>query len=82
MAHPAEKKIKTPSNLEVYRAIRKADSEKTDVEIIADLMRIIVFVAVCYNDVIEDGQSPTEVFDRQIFVDCDELAGFFPWPED
>ena len=42
---------------------------------------MIVFVAVCYNDVVEGEQQPNDVFDRTIFLECDDLAGFFPWPE-
>ena len=82
MTHPAEERINTPSDAEVYASIREAFPEKTDVEIIAELARMVVFIAVCYNDVIEGSQPSIEVFDRQIFVDCDELAGFFPWPKD
>ena len=81
MTHPAEARIRTPSDAEVYASIKEAFPDKTDEEIIAELTRLIVFIAVCYNDAIENGQSPTEIFERQIFVDCDELAEYFPWPD-
>ena len=81
MAHPAEAKIRAPSDEEVYSEIRRAFPDKTDEQIIAELMRVIVFVAVCYNDVVEGEQRPNDVFDRTIFLECDDLAGYFPWPE-
>lgn len=82
MTHPAEARIRAPSDAEVYAEVKQAFPDKTDEQIIAELMRIIVCVAVCYNDVVEDGQSPAEVFDRNIFLRCDDLAGFFPWPDE
>ncbi len=82
MTHPVEKRIRTPSDRAIYECAKQAFPEKTDTEIIAELMRIIVFVAVCYNDVIEDGQNAAMVFYRHIFNECDELAEYFPWPED
>jgi hypothetical protein len=42
---------------------------------------MIVFVAVCHNDVVEDGQSAAEVIGRQIFIECEELSEYFPWPD-
>jgi ferredoxin-fold anticodon binding domain-containing protein len=81
MAHPAEAKIRALSDEDVYSEIKRAFPDKTDEQIIAELMRMIVFVAVCYNDVFEGGQRPDDVFDRTIFSDCDDLSGFFPWPE-
>jgi len=82
MTHPVEKRIRTPSDRDVYKSAKAAFTNKTDAEVIAELMRMITIVAVCYNDVIEDGQDPAKVFDRHIFTECDELAGYFPWPED
>lgn len=79
---PIEKRIRAPSDRDVYSEVRKAFPGKTDSEIIAELMRMIVIVAVCYNDVVEDGQDAATVFERHIFAECDELAEFFPWPED
>ncbi len=66
----------------MYEGAKKAFPEKTDEEIIAELTRMIVFVAVCYYDVVEGEQSPVEVFDRNIFLNCDDLAGYFPWPDE
>ncbi len=71
-----------PSDSEIYETAKQAFPDKSDAEIIDELMRMITIVAVCYNDVIEDGQDPAKVFDRHIFVEFDELAGFFPWPKD
>lgn len=81
MPHPAEARILAPSDRDVYEAVREAFPEKTDEQLVAALMRMIVFVAVCWNDVVEDGQSAEEVLARQVFFDCDDLAGHFPWPE-
>ena len=80
--HPIEQRIRAPSDRDVYEGVREAFPEKTDIEIIAELMRMIVIVAVCYNDVVEDGQDAAVVFERQIFVESDDLASYFPWPED
>jgi len=80
--HPVEKRIRTPSNDDVHESAKQAFPDKNDAEIIAELMRMIVIVAVCYNDVVEDGQDAATVFDRHIFVECDDLAGWFPWPKD
>ncbi len=79
--NPIEQRIRDPSDSEVYGSVKEAFPGKTDTEIIAELMRIVTIVAVCYNDVVEDGQCPATVFERHIFAECDELAGFFPWPE-
>ena len=81
MALSAEAKIRTPSDAQVYSETRRAFPDRTDEQIISELMRMIVFVAVCYNDVVEGEQQPNDVFDRTIFLECDDLAGFFPWPE-
>ena len=80
--NPVEKRIRMPSDRDVYECAREAFPGKTDIEIVAELMRMIVIVAVCYNEVVEGGQDPAVVFDRHIFAECDELAGFFPWPND
>ena len=82
MTHLVEKRIRTPSNREVYESVKQAFPDKSDAEIIAELMRMITIVAVCYNDVTEDGHDAATVFDRHIFNECDELAEYFPWPED
>ena len=81
MTHPAESRIRTPSDAEVCQAIKDAFPGKTDEQVIAILTRMIVFVAVCYNDIAEEDQSAVEVFDRRIFVECEELAEYFPWPD-
>lgn len=78
--HPVEKRIRNPSDNEVYECVLEAFSEQTDIEIIAELMRMVVFIAVCYNGVIEDDKNPYEVLQRHIFAECDELAEYFPWP--
>ncbi len=82
MRGPTEQRIRTPSDREVYESARDVFPEKTDIEIIAELVRMIVIVAVCYNDVVEDGQDPEIIFERDIFEECNDLAGFFPWPHD
>lgn len=82
MIHPVEKRIRAPSNHDVYESAKQAFPDKSDGEIIAELMRMIVIVAVCWNDVVEDDQDAATVFDRHIFIECDELAEYFPWPED
>ena len=79
---PVEHRILSVSDADVYESIRDAFPGKTDAEIIAELARMIVFVAVCWNDVIEGGDDAYEVMRRYIFTECDELAGYFPWPED
>jgi len=76
-----EERIRAPLDNDVYECVKETFPRKTDVEIIAELMRMIVIVAVCYNDVVEDGQDPATVFERHIFVESDELAEFFPWPD-
>ena len=48
--------------------------------IIAELMRMIVMVAVSCNDVIKAGANAYEFFRRYVFEECDEIAGYFPWP--
>ncbi len=80
--HPVEKRIRNPSDNEVYECVLEAFPEQTDIEIIAELMRMIVIVAVCYNDVVEGGQDAYEVLQRRIFAECDELAESFPWRPD
>ena len=75
-----EARIRSVSDVDVCEAIRDAFPGKTDEEIIAELARIIVFVAVCWNDVIEGGDDAYEVMRRYIFTECDDLAGHFPWP--
>ncbi len=80
--NPVEQRIRKPSDNDVYESACEAFPQKADTEIIAELMRMVVLVAVCYNDVVEDGQDPATVFERHIFVECDELAEFFPWPDD
>ena len=65
---------------DIYESVRLAFPGKSDREIIAELTRMIVFVAVCWNDVVENEQGPHEVLQRRIFSECDELAEYFPWP--
>ena len=79
--NPVEQRIRKPSDNDVYECANEAFPAKTDIEIIAELMRMVVIIAVCYNEVVEDGQDPAMVFERHIFVECDELAEFFPWPD-
>ena len=81
MTHPAEARIRAPSDEVVYSEVRRAFRDKTDEQIIAELVRMIVFVAISWNDVVESGESAEEVLHRQIFHDVDELSGFFPWSE-
>jgi hypothetical protein len=80
MPHPAETQIRAPSDADVYAAIKQAFENASDQRIIAELFRTVVFVAVSYNDIAEDGELASDVLDRQIFLDCDELAAYFPWP--
>jgi hypothetical protein len=82
MPHPAEARIRAPSDADVYAAIKQAFNNACDEQIIAELVRTIVLVAVSYNDVTEGGQSASDVLERQVFFDCDELAGYFPWPDE
>ena len=82
MTHPAEARIRTPDDREVYEAIRAVFPGRSDQSIIADLARLLMFVAVSWNDIVEDGQPSEEVLDRKAFVDIDELSGFFPWPDE
>ena len=77
-----EARIRSVSDIDVCGSIRDAFPGKTNEEVIAELTRMIVIVAVCWNDVIEGGDDPYEVLRRHIFAECDELAGYFPWPED
>ncbi len=77
--HPIERRIRAPSDRDVYDGVRQAFPGKTDIEIIAELMRMVVIVAVCCNNVVEDGQDPLEVLQRHIFTECEELAESFPW---
>lgn len=77
--NPVEHRIRSAPDADVYESIRDAFPGKTDAQIVAELARLIVFVAVCWNDVIEDGQDPDDVLERRIFTECDELAGYFPW---
>ena len=80
--NPIEHRIRSIPDIEVYESIKGAFRSKSDNEIIAELTRMIVFVAVCWNDILEDEQDPYEVLQRHIFTECDELAGHFPWPSD
>ena len=80
--NPIEQRIRNPSDNDVCESAKESYPEKTDIEIIAELMRMIVIVAVCYNDVVEDGQNPAIIFDRHIFAECNDLAGYFPWPSE
>lgn len=79
---PVERRIRSVSDNDIYESAKEAFPGKTDTQIIAELTRKIVFVALCWNDVIEDGRDSTEVLQRRIFSECDELAEFFPWPPD
>ena len=80
--NPIERQIRSVPVVAVYKSAQEAFPGITDTEIVAELMRTVVFVAVCWIDVVEDGKDPAIVFDRHIFAECDELAGYFPWPED
>ena len=80
--NPVEQRIREPSDSCVYKCAKDAFPGKTDSEITAELVRMIVIVAVCYNNVVEDGQDPATVFERHIFVECDDLAEYFPWPDE
>jgi len=80
--NPIEQRIRAPSDRDVYECARAAFPDRTDTEIIAELMRMIAIVAVCHTDVVEGGHDAAEVFDRYIFVECDDLANYFPWPDD
>jgi hypothetical protein len=80
--HPIEQRIHAPSDRDVYEVIREEFPKKSDVEIIAELTRMIVIVAVCWNDIVEGKQSAESVLDRYIFRQCNELAECFPWPTD
>ncbi len=78
--NPVERRIRSVPDAEVCESAQAAFPGKSDREIIAELNRMVVFVAVCWNHVVEDGQDPYEVFQHHIFTECDELAGHFPWP--
>jgi hypothetical protein len=78
--HPIEQRIRKPHDSSVSDSMRDAFPNKTDQEIIAELTRMVVLVAVCYSDIVEGGQDPYEILRRYIFEECDELAGYFPWP--
>ena len=80
--NPIERRIRSVSDIDLYESTREAFPDKSDVEVIAELMRVVVFVAVCWNDVLEDGRDATEVLQRNIFTECDEIAQSFPWPLD
>src|SRR5262249_50948876 len=82
MPHPAEARIRAPSDADVYAAIKQAFDGATDEHIVPDLVRMIEFVAVSYKDVTEGTQAASAVLERRVFLDCDELAGYFPWPEE
>jgi hypothetical protein len=82
MPHPAEARIRAPSAGDVYAAIKLAFPQATDEFIIAELARTIVFVAVSHNDVTEGHESADHVLEREVFRYCDELAAYFPWPEE
>jgi len=78
--HTIERRIRTPPDKAVYSSAREAFPGKADHEIVAELMRLLVVVAVSYNDVLEGGADPYHIFRRYIFEECDDLAGYFPWP--
>ncbi len=80
--NPVEERIRSISDLDIYKSARTAFPAKSDVEIIAELVRAIVFVAISWNDIREDGQDPDAVLDRYVFTECDELAHYFPWPQE
>jgi hypothetical protein len=75
-----EQRIRSVPDEEVCESAQAAFPGRSDREIIAELTRMIVFVAVCWNDVIEDSQDPYEVLQRHVFAECHELAECFPWP--
>ena len=80
--HPIEKRIRSVSDSDVYGSAQEAFPSKSDMEIIAELVRMNVFIAVCWHDIIEDGRDPFEVLDRCVFTECNELAECFPWPQE
>ena len=80
--NPIEQRIRSVPDEEVCESAQAAFPGRSDREIIAELTRMIVFVAVCWNDVIEDSQDPCSILDRHIFTECAELAEYFPWPAD
>ncbi len=77
-----EQRIRSVPDGDVYENVRLAYPDLSDAQIIAELTQMIVFVAVCWNDAVEDGQDPNEVLERHIFTECDEIAQSFPWPSD
>ena len=80
--NPVERRIRSVRYRDIYDSAKFAFPDKSDAEIIAELMRTIIFVAVCWNDVVEDGQDPYDVVQRHVFAECDEIAQSFPWPSD
>ena len=80
--NPIERRIRSVPDRDTYDSAKITYPDKTDAEISAELMRMVVFVAVSWNDVVEDGQDACEAFQRHIFAECDELAQSFPWPSD
>jgi hypothetical protein len=78
--NPIERRIRSVPDGDIHNSVKEAFPGKSEREIIAELTRMIVFVAVCWNDVIEDGRDPFEVLDRYVFIECNELAECFPWP--
>ena len=61
--------------------MQAAFSGKSVKEIIAELTRMIIFVTVCWNDIIEAGQSTTDVLNRHVFAECEEIAQFFSFQD-
>ena len=80
--NPVERRIRSVSDRDVYESVREAFPEKPDREIITDLTRMIVLVAVSWNDIVEGDENPSKVLSRQVFGECDEFAHYFPWPSD
>lgn len=81
MTHRAEELIRSPGDEAVVKAIREAFPDQSDTEITVALTRLLVSVAVIYNDVAEGEISAEVGFDREVFGDLDELSHYFPWPQ-
>ena len=80
--NPIEQRIRSVSVSDIYESAQIEFPDRSDSEIIAELVRMTVFVAVCWHDITEDGRDPFEVLDRYVFTQCNELAECFPWPQE
>ena len=77
-----EQRIRSVSDPDIYESVQREFPDKSDPEIIAELARMTVFIAVCWHDIIEGGRDPLDVLDRHVFTECNELAESFPWPQE